>query len=417
MKYKTWTRISIIFSIFTFFIISFILFFLYVFSFLWWYNKEKSELLKKIDLEYIEILEDKDVNEQKDELFEKLDEVGWFMWNLKDKLEYKKVFLDIYKTKENTYFLFIKKDTKFGTIFISDNINSYLVNQFILMKIWFLLLFLWTIISYFISKFLFIKYSLKDIFLVSDKLQNIDLNNIKKINLDIPEDDEINIIIFSINKFLEIIDRNTKSLKQFNSSVAHEFKTPLMIISSELEFLSIWEKNKIKFFKIEEQLNSLNTLLETFLFISKIENFKWIIKNDNLDLKNIIDEKLFYYQNIYRDKKIFVNIFSENFIFKTNKKLLDILIWNILDNAFKYNKNEWKIDININKNYILISDTWILIEQKNIKKIFDNFYRENTSLKWYWIGLNISKKVANLLNYKIEVSSILWEKTEFKIIF
>jgi len=86
---------------------------------------------------------------------------------------------------------------------------------------------------------LFIKYSLKDIFLVSDKLQNIDLNNIKKINLDIPEDDEINIIIFSINKFLEIIDRNTKSLKQFNSSVAHEFKTPLMIISSELEFLSI----------------------------------------------------------------------------------------------------------------------------------------------------------------------------------
>jgi len=417
MKYKTWTRISIIFSIFTFFIISFILFFLYVFSFLWWYNKEKSELLKKIDLEYIEILEDKDVNEQKDELFEKLDEVGWFMWNLKDKLEYKKVFLDIYKTKENTYFLFIKKDTKFGTIFISDNINSYLVNQFILMKIWFLLLFLWTIISYFISKFLFIKYSLKDIFLVSDKLQNIDLNNIKKINLDIPEDDEINIIIFSINKFLEIIDRNTKSLKQFNSSVAHEFKTPLMIISSELEFLSIWEKNKIKFFKIEEQLNSLNTLLETFLFISKIENFKWIIKNDNLDLKNIIDEKLFYYQNIYRDKKIFVNIFSENFIFKTNKKLLDILIWNILDNAFKYNKNEWKIDININKNYILISDTWIWIEQKNIKKIFDNFYRENTSLKWYWIGLNISKKVANLLNYKIEVSSILWEKTEFKIIF
>lgn len=417
MKYKTSTRISIIFSIFTFFIISFILLSLYVFSFFWWYNKEKSELLEKIDLEYSEILEDKKDHEQKEELVEELDDMWWFMWDLVDKLKYKKVLLNIYKTQENTYLLFIKKETKFGPVFVSDDISPYLINQFRLMKIWFLLLILATILSYFISKFLFIRYALKDIFVISDRLKNIDLNNIKKINLDIPEDDEINTILSSINTFLEIIDKNTKSLKQFNSSVAHEFKTPLMIISSELEFLSIWEKNNTRFSKIEEQLNSLNTLLETFLFISKIENSKWVIKKDNIDLKNIIDEKINYYQDIYKDKKILVDVSSESFSFKTNKKLLDILVWNILDNAFKYNKNEWKIDININKKYILISDTWIWIEQKNIKKIFDNFYRENTSLKWYWIGLNISKKIADLLSYKIEVSSTLWEKTEFKIIF
>jgi len=100
-------------------------------------------------------------------------------------------------------------------------------------------LFIFTVLSFFISKLLFIKLALKDIFYISNKLKNIDLNNVTKIELDLYKNDEINIIVNSINNFLKAIEQNTKSLKEFNTQVSHEFKTPLMVISSELEYLSL----------------------------------------------------------------------------------------------------------------------------------------------------------------------------------
>jgi hypothetical protein len=75
MKYKTKTRISIIFSIATFFIILIILIFLNVFSFFGWYNKESQEIMRNVDNEYKEILGYSNNKEkQKEKLFDELEE-------------------------------------------------------------------------------------------------------------------------------------------------------------------------------------------------------------------------------------------------------------------------------------------------------------------------------------------------------
>lgn len=426
MKFKTSTRISITFSIFIFFITFFILILLNIFYFFGWYNGEKREIWWKIDTEYGEVLNES-INSiiQKSELIEDIGELWWFLSDSGNLKNYKNLFYDLYY-KDNLYYIFHEKNTNFWKIIIPYNITTYVLVQIRLIKIWLSLLFIFSILSFFISKFLFIKLALKKIYYISDELKKIDLNNIKKINLDTVKGDEVGMIILSINNFLEIIEKNTKSLKQFNTQVAHEFKTPLMVISSELEYINLsWNKKwneKIakneSYKKIENQIEILNNLLETFLFISKIENFKWEIKKDNVNISKIIEEKVGNLNTIYKEKEI--KIIKNNFkkiILKTDEKLFTILIQNLLDNAFKYNKNKWTVEIILNEEYLIIKDDWIGIKKSEINKIFDSFYRVNNNQKWYWIWLNIVQKIANILNYKISVESEEKVWSEFKIIF
>ncbi len=418
MKLKTSTRISLIFSVITFFIVWILLISLNIITFFWWYDEEKNEVTSKIDSEYNEVLKDnKHIHNQKEDLSDELKDLWGFFSDTNNILLYNNIFLDFYY-KDGLYFIIYEKETKFWNIFIPYDVTSHFHTQIRFVYVWLILLFIFTILSYFISKVLFIKFALKDIFYISNKLKKIDLNNITKIKLDLTKNDEIKELVDSINNFLTVIEHNTKSLKEFNIQVSHEFKTPLMVISSELEYLWLYWKNTDSYKKIDKQVDLLNQLLETFLFISKIENFKWDIKKDNINIWSIISKELENLNKIYRTNNINI-VFDNNKIIKlkSNKKLIEVIIKNILDNAFKYSNVWWKIIIDFNKDYLIIKDNWIWIDKRNLSKIFDSFYRVWNDYKWYWIGLNIVKKIVNILWYEIKVKSIKNKWTEFKIIF
>lgn len=417
MKIKTSTRISIIFAIFTFFIVFIVLILLNSTSFLWWYNEEKDEVSNKIDKEYEEILEEyNDENTQKDELIKEVDELDWFSSDSIEFSLYNKIILHLYK-KEEDFFILYEKNTKFWDFYLPYNVTVEYINQLRLIKIWFILLILSTFFSFLLAKFLFIKLALKDIMYISNFLKKINLDNIKKIDLDLNKNDEIKLVIDSINNFLSVIEKNTKNLKEFNTNVSHEFKTPLMVISSELEYLSISKNNKESYIKIEKQIDILNELLETFLLISKLENIKWNIKKDDILILDIINSQLSKYIPIYSNKNIKIKyIWNKNIKIKTNKKLFEVLIKNLIENSFKYNKNWWEITIDINNDYFIIKDTWIWIKKEDILKVFNTFYQVWDNSKWYWVWLNIVKKIANILNFKIELKSEINKWTEFKII-
>ncbi len=417
-KFKTSTRISIIFSLFTFFIIWFLLIFLNLYLFFSWYNREILEIKENhiitnaINIWYKEIISDEIKND--DNIFLKwLLELDLFEEKEDDLKWYKKIFFNLYIKNKNIFLIYKKENWNFYSPY---NVTKYYNDQLQIIKIWLILLILFTLVSYIISKKLFIKLALKDIFYISKELKNINLNNIKKIKLNLDKNDEINIIWNSLNNFLEIIEKNNKSLKQFNSQIAHEFKTPLMIISSELEFLELkWVKSE-SMKRIEFQISKLDSLLEHFLLLTKIWNWKSIEKK-NINLKEIINKNILVLKKIYLEKNIAIkNNINSKININTNEDFFEIIIKNILDNAFKYNKNSWEIIISI-ENFdplcLKIKDYWIWIKKENIKKIWDNLYRENQFQKWYWVWLNLVKKICEILNYEIKVESIEWNQTTF----
>jgi two-component system phosphate regulon sensor histidine kinase PhoR len=191
-----------------------------------------------------------------------------------------------------------------------------------------------------------------------------------------------------------------------------------MVISSELEYLWLSWKNNESYRKIEKQIDLLNELLETFLFISKIENFKWDIKKDHINIWDIILEQINAFNKVYSYKNLtIVNNINTKIKLKTNEKLFVVLFKNILDNAFKYNNTGWKVIIDWNEKCLIIKDSWIWINKIDLSKIFDSFYRVEKTKKWYGVWLNIVQKIVNILGYKIEIQSKESKGTEFKILF
>jgi len=369
---RTNTRISVIFSVFTFFVVLFFIVSINIFSYINWQKWEQKETINK-SVEHI------------------------------------------------------KEDKQF----LEEQFESLEFELFMLIFI--------TIFSYFLSKYLFSRLIFKYIFALSEKLKKFDFNDIKKIDFK-KWGSEINIITNSINNFLDIIIKNRESLKNFNSQVAHEFKTPLMVISSELEYLKLSQQNALDFWnkentlniwnsyqKIENQIEKLNNLLSNFLLLTKIDNSKKI-KKQNINLFDLTENILKNLENIYKDKTIKIknNIWKNTEIF-TQKDLFEVALKNILDNAFKYNNNWWKIEINFKPHpspplagegitgILKISDTWIWIKKQNLDKIWNNFYRENEFSKWYWVWLNLVKNICDKLEINISVKSEEGKWSEFII--
>jgi len=417
MKFKTSTRVSLLFSIFTFFIILILLVVLNIFIFISWEDKEIKELKETnqitdiLSSSFKEIIsEDIKKNNWNDTLKSLLD------FDLFEEQEhhlkwYEDFFYNLY-IKNNKIYLIYSENNKTYTPY---NVTDYFNNQIKIIKIGIALLIILTFLSFFISKTIFVKIALKDIYSISEQLKNIDLNHIKKLNISLEKNDEINIIIDSLNDFIEQIKKNHESLKQFNSGVAHEFKTPLMVISSELEFLNLttWNTEGIK--RIEFQIKKLDDLLSNFLLLTQIENWKKI-KKEKINLFNIINKNLENFKSIYSQKNIkVINKVWKDIELTTNKSFFQVIIKNILDNAFKYNKEDWVIKIEIINNRLIIWDTWNWIKKENIDKIWNNFYRENEFQKWYWVGLNLVKKISDILDLEINLKSEEWKWSEFSI--
>ena len=415
-KFKTWTRISIIFSIFNFIIIFALLIVLNISLFFSWYNHEIIELKKSfkivslLEKDIKDVLLDEIKKDKNNDIVNSILNIQLFKESDEDIKKYKKLFFNLYKKEDKVYIIY--KDKNWYN-YAPYNVSEYYFDQLKIIKIWFVLLLVFTILSYIVSKKLFIKLALKDIFKISNELKDINLNKIEKLKINLHNDDEINTIVNSLNNFLSIIDKNHKSLVQFNTQVAHEFKTPLMVISSELEFLELeWKQNE-SMKRINYQIQKLDGLLKHFLLLTKI-NSKKSLEKQNINLYNIIEENIWEIEKKYKQKNILIkNKISKKIEIKANKDFFDIVIRNLIDNAFKYNKDNWEIKINFKENKLIISDTWIWIKKENLDKIWDNLYREDEFSKWYWVWLNLVKQICEILWYEIFVESIETKWTKF----
>jgi signal transduction histidine kinase len=128
---------------------------------------------------------------------------------------------------------------------------------------------------------------------ISEKAKKIDIeNHFEPIKIIGHPEDEINIMADTINKSFLKIQNQTSTLKQFITDVSHEFKTPIMVINSEIDvYNKKLEKNELGeqdiqklFEKIKEKTNKLNKLLETFLLLSRIENNIEHLNKKEIDL-------------------------------------------------------------------------------------------------------------------------------------
>ena len=212
-----------------------------------------------------------------------------------------------------------------------------------------------------------------------------------------------------IDTIVNQIEISFKKLKNFNSNVSHELKTPLAIMKSEIEVaLMNEEKNCDKVLhSLLQEINYLNDITEKLLFLTKndIQNCKLT----EIDLEELILELYEKYAN-----KIHISLHideNDEYIIRGDKTLLKMAISNIIENSIKY--KALKIDIILkktkNKIILIIKDNGIGIPKEKLPFIFDEFYRvdesHNKNIKGFGLGLSIVKNILKAHKAKIKVKS------------
>ena len=266
-------------------------------------------------------------------------------------------------------------------------------------------------------------------------IENI-LTNLKNITaLDLSKrletknsNDEIDLLANEINSLLSRLEDSFDKISQFSSDASHELKTPLTIIRGEIEIALRKDRESA------EYKETLNTCLEEIIIIQEtINDLLFLAKNKfDDDCKNdvYIDEIT---SNSIKELKTFAsskNIsleceIKEPMQIKGQANLLKIALKNIIKNAISFSHDNSKVLI---KNYtqngkkiIEVKDFGIGINETELHKIFDKFYRTDKSRNkesgGTGLGLAISNKIVKLHNGKINVLSKDNEGSTFKLIF
>lgn len=235
--------------------------------------------------------------------------------------------------------------------------------------------------------------------------------------------DKVKSVIFIILDVTEKFKRE-ELRREFTSNVSHELKTPLTIISGYSELLKnglVKENEDILKFSniIYNESNRMINLVDDILKLSKIDEEKEVEKNI-VFVKDVIKDVLKSLDYYINKKNIEIILELDDIKFLVNYDNFYEILYNIIENAIKYNIEGGKIIIKSKRNILIIKDTGIGIKDNEIDRIFERFYRVDKGRTKYiegtGLGLSIVKNLAILNNIKIKICSEYGKWTEFQMI-
>jgi len=216
--------------------------------------------------------------------------------------------------------------------------------------------------------------------------------------------------------FIKPMRDSIELLDCFIKDTTHEINTPISIINSNIEMLkkdNLEQKDKKKIDRIKIASRTLENIYKDLKFTT-LEN---IDKTANLEfnLKELIEERVEYFTMHMESKKITKELYLDDFKINGDRELYARMIDNIISNAIKYNKIFGKIIIILKDGKLIIEDSGVGLEEKNISEIFDRYRRFNDSEGGFGIGLSIVKRIVDFYNLDIKVESKRDKGTRFII--
>lgn len=225
-------------------------------------------------------------------------------------------------------------------------------------------------------------------------------------------------------------ERDLNLLKsRFVSIASHEFRTPLANILSSINLIEHYDsvetrdKKLYHLAKIKNNIHYLNGILNEFLTLTRIEEGKFNIKLESIDLIHLVQEITEEFNLLKKpEQTIRMNYeTSPTYQILTDQNCVRHIINNLIANAVKYSGDSSKIDINIRDTElhteISVADDGIGIPESEQKFIFDIFYRGSNvlNIQGTGLGLNIVTKYLDVLQGSISFKSKEKEGTQFTI--
>ena len=222
-----------------------------------------------------------------------------------------------------------------------------------------------------------------------------------------------------------------KLRREFTANVSHELKTPLTSISGYSEIISngIAKEEDAQRFAglIHTEAQRMITLIEDIMMLSRLDEGVSEVTSELVDLYELVREETDRFRPLASADGITISLdrHCERAIIRGILPVINEMIYNLLDNAVKYNKHGGRVNVIVatenNEAVLTVADTGIGIAEGEQERIFERFYRVDKSrsdaIAGTGLGLAIVKHGAALHDAKIELFSDIASGTVIKLRF
>ena len=224
-------------------------------------------------------------------------------------------------------------------------------------------------------------------------------------------------------------ERAEQMRREFTANVSHELKTPLQTISGYAELLAngmVADKDKTAFSeKIYAEAQRMIRLIEDIIKLSNLDEGAAELTRETVDLYATAENTVRSLLPAAKKANVTLSLNGENAEIYGIPQLLTAVVYNLCDNAIKYNKDGGTVFVSVKNNaeniVLSVRDTGIGIPKEQQERIFERFYRVDKShskeVGGTGLGLSIVKHAAKLHDAKITLESEVGKGTGITVIF
>ena len=264
--------------------------------------------------------------------------------------------------------------------------------------------------------------SLKPLKEFSEKIEEVEARNLSDSRIEENKVKELNQLSISYNKMLDRLSESFEMQRQFTANAAHELRTPLAVIQTNLEVFARREAPALKdyqeiFAMLQEQTGRLSHLAEILLDMTGVQTVE---RSERISLAALTDEVFCDLASVAEQKDVELIQQEGDCIITGSYLLLYRAVYNLVENAIKYNHSGGKVTVNIHLseeitdtstsvNYVFleVSDTGIGIPPEYQEKIFTPFFRVDKSrsraMGGAGLGLALVSEIVRQHNGQVKV--------------
>ena len=303
---------------------------------------------------------------------------------------------------------------------VYNNKEDYKRNSLIISA---LLALLGGVAAYFISG-----HALKPIREFSDKIEEVQAQNLADSGIEESKIKELNQLSVSYNKMLERLSDAFEIQRQFTANAAHELRTPLSLMQVQLDLYHSTQHpgsdaDTVQMIKmLTEQNDRLGKMVKTLLDMSELQT---VGRDEKIILNDLVDEVLEDLEPLAQEKNIKLIGKYKNITMIGSDILIYRLVYNLVENAIKYNHADGQVTVNAYKKqkhiYLSVEDTGSGIPKELRERVFEPFFRVDKSrsreLGGVGLGLALVREIVRVHDGTISINSNPAGGTIFEVIF
>ena len=224
-------------------------------------------------------------------------------------------------------------------------------------------------------------------------------------------------------------EQREKLRREFSANVSHELKTPLTSISGFAELMSqgLVPPDKVREFSldIQKECTRLTNLVEDIIDLSRLEEGGGDMTWEDIDLYTLCDDVLQSLEPVAKRQAITLRLAGESLQVRGVYQVLREMIYNLCDNAIKYNRSGGSVTVTVARSAgrasVAVADTGIGIPYEDQSRVFERFYRVDKShsraIGGTGLGLSIVKHAAALQGAEIKLQSQPEDGTVITVLF